>query len=119
MNFAETDWKRLRALHDVALNRYCAQIIEECAAIIADSAASPHERYLRLYRVIAERDSIIRTVFDDLRRSTALQPLISIVALHLVTPDELTEFTQQTRDTVMEATELARSPKPKRVRHVR
>ena len=87
--------------------------------MIADSAASPHERYLRLYRLIEERDSVIGTAFDDLRRSTALQHLISIVALHLVTPDELNEFTQQTRDTVIEVSELVGSPKSKRVRRFR
>jgi hypothetical protein len=116
LDFPEVDWKHLRALHPVALDRYCARIVEESAAIVADSAVSPHERYLRLYRLIRERDSSISTAFDDLRRSTAVRRLASMIELDLLSSDELNGFTPQTRDTAIGLSELLQSPKSKRVR---
>lgn len=116
MGFPERDWKHLRELHLVALDRYCARILEESAAIIADSATSPHERYLRLYRLFGERDATMATAFDDLRRSTATRRLASIVALDLLTRDELNGFTPQTRDTAIGLSELLRPAKRKHVR---
>jgi hypothetical protein len=116
VDFPERDWKHLRALHLVAFDRYCSRILEESAAVIADSAASPHERYLRLYRLLRERDATMATAFDDLRRSTATRRLASIVALDLLTRDELNNFTTQTRDTAIGLSELLGPPKRKRVR---
>ncbi len=98
-DFPERDWRHLRALHRLALDRYCARILEESAAIIADSGVSAHERYLRLYRLIQERDRTIANAFNDMRRSTATQRLASIIALQVLTSQELNKFTPQIRDT--------------------
>jgi len=85
MDFPERDWKHLRALHRVALDRYCARILKECVAVVSDSTSSPQEQYLRLYRLLRERDASVATAFDDLRRSTATRRLASMVALDLLT----------------------------------
>lgn len=106
IDFPERDWKHLRTLDRVALNRYCARILEECVAVIDDSAASPHERYLRLYRLLQKRDDSLATAFDDLRRSTATLHLASMVSLGLLTENELEGFTPQTRDRVISVSEL-------------
>ena len=37
----ERDWKLLRELAPVALNRFCEQILREAAAIAADTTATP------------------------------------------------------------------------------
>ncbi len=113
MDFPERDWKHLRALHPVALDRYCTRILQESGAVIADSPASPHERYLRLYRLLRERNSTMATAFDDLRRSNATRHLASLVALDLLTPDELNDFTPQTRDSAIGLSELLAPPKRK------
>lgn len=117
--FPERDWKHLRALHPLALDRYCTRILDESIAIIADSAAAPHERYLRLYRLFQERDATLAMAFDDLRRSTAIRRLTSIVALDLLTRDELNGFTAQTRDAALELSALHGTPGRKGVRSKR
>jgi hypothetical protein len=116
VDFPDRDWKHLRTLHLVALARYCTRILEESGAVIADSTAAPHERYLRLYRLLRERDATMATAFDDLRRSTATRRLASMVALDLLTPDELRGFTPQTRDSAIGLSQLLAPPKRKRVR---
>src|SRR5215813_7777767 len=42
----ESDWKLLRQLHPVALERFCRRILEELERINSDSAKSFHQRYL-------------------------------------------------------------------------
>lgn len=42
MNLPERDWKNLRALHGVALERYCTRVLDESRTILADEARSAH-----------------------------------------------------------------------------
>ena len=55
---------------------------------IRGAAPSPHDRYLRLFRMLKERDASIAAAFDDLRRSTAIQRLAAMIALGVVTDEE-------------------------------
>lgn len=112
MAFPERDWKHLRTLSRVALDRYCARTLEESVAVIGDSTSSPHKRYLRLYELLQERNYRLAAAFDDLRRSAATKQLASMVALDLLTSDELNGFTLQTRDAAIGLSELQK----KRVR---
>ena len=98
MTLPERDWRVLRSVHRSALDRYCAQVLVESATEMQDRGSSPHDRYLRLFRLLKERDQRIVAAFDDLRRSTAIQRLASMIALWAVTDTELDEFTQATRD---------------------
>ncbi len=100
----ESEWRALRALHRVALDRYCAQVLEECGRVVTDTNGSAHERYLRLYRLVRERDDTIAAAFNDMRRSRALQRLAAMIALGTVTTEELSQFSVGTRES---ATELA------------
>jgi len=94
----EGDWRVLRAVHRAALERYCARVLEECAAAMRDTDGSSHDRYRRLFRVVQERDDSIAAAFNDLRRSTAIQHLASMIALGAVTDEELSQFSPATRD---------------------
>ena len=95
----ESDWRLLRTVHDAALERYCAAVLAECEAEIRRDA-SAHERYQRLFRLIETRDRNIAAAFNDLRRSTAMLRLGSMIALDAVTDAELAQFTPSTRERV-------------------
>ena len=97
----ESEWKRFRKLHVVALNRFCEKVLQEISQIGADARKSPHERYLQIYKVIQQQDKVIAEAFNDSRRSTALMQLAVIHSRGLITDDELSEFTQETRDVVL------------------
>ncbi len=108
MALPEADWRLLRALHDTALDRYCARVLQECATGIRDTNGSAHDRYLRLFRVVNERDASLAAAFNDLRRSTAIQRLASMMALGVVTDEELSQFSQTTRDSATTIADLLR-----------
>jgi hypothetical protein len=96
----ESDWKLFRQLHPIALGRYCQQVLDEIARIAADTKETPHERYLKIYKVVQQRDRTISEAFNDLRRSTAIMRLLTICSHGLITEDEIGRFTQDTRDII-------------------
>jgi hypothetical protein len=113
VNFPEHDWRLLRSLHHAALDRYCARILEECAAVMRDADFSAHDRYLRLFRLLKERDERIVAAFDDLRRSTAIQRLAGMIILGVITDAELAQFSQATRESATAVAEIV-GPSEKR-----
>jgi len=97
----ESDWKLFRTVREAALDRYCAGVLEESAAIIADERATHHERYLRLFRLLGKRDRTLADTFNNPRRSVARLQLAQMHALGLVTDIDLARFSADTRDWVM------------------
>lgn len=100
MQIPESDWKILRTLKPVALDRFCAQVLDECGAIIGDERKSPHERYLAVYELMRTRDRTLGDAFDDLRRSNALLQLAHIWRLGLIADDEFGRFGTDTQAAV-------------------
>lgn len=98
MTLPERDWRLLRSVHRAALDRYCERVLEECATVIRDMKSSSHDRYVRLFRLVKERDKGIAAAFDDLRRSTAIQRLASMIFFGAVTDEELSQFSPETRE---------------------
>lgn len=103
MDFPERDWKHLRKVHRLALERYCERVLQECAAILSDSGSTAHERYLKLYRITRERDRELAEAFDDMRRSRATVRLVAMRQLGVVTDEEMEGFTPETRGIVERA----------------
>ena len=62
----ERDWKHLRTVSTVALERYCERVLQECAAVVAKPGLTAHERSLELFKLIDERDDQLSGAFDDL-----------------------------------------------------
>lgn len=62
-----------------------------------EDSASAHERYRKLYDLIHRRDKELAGAFDDVRRSTAIMQLMLMRRYHLVTPEELARFGDDTR----------------------
>ena len=106
VNFPESDWKLLRSLHRAALERYCARVLDECAVVVRDDNLSAHDRYLRLVRLVRERDDRVAAAFDDMRRSTAIQRLAGMINLGVVSSLELEQFTLATRESATALAEI-------------
>lgn len=96
----EADWKLFRSAREVALDRFCARILEESAALIADENRTYHERYGALHELLRERDRELARAFDAPRRSAAFLQLLQIDALGLLPDDHLARFTAETRDRI-------------------
>jgi hypothetical protein len=98
VSLPERDWHLLRSVHRAALDRYCTGVLEECATVIQDAESSSHDRYLRLFQLLKQRDESVAAAFNDLRRSTAIQRLAAMVLLGVVSDEELSHFTTATRE---------------------
>ena len=96
----ESDWKILKKLHPVALERFCEKVLEEIDSIKSDSTKSFHKKYLDIYDLTRRRDREMARIFDNPRRSVALGQLTQMKASGLVTEEELSHFSQETRDRV-------------------
>ncbi len=95
--FPERDWKVFRELHAVALERYCAGVVDELTRVLLADGPSAHERYLSVHDLLRTHDPKIARAFDDIRRSTALDQIVAICGLGLLRPDELARFSDETR----------------------
>ena len=52
----EADWKVLRRLHPLALERFCERVLAEIDPVIQVRAQSAHQRYLGIFKIIEQRD---------------------------------------------------------------
>ena len=93
----ETDWKLLRQMHPIGLERFCQRALSEVQSISTDNAKSFHQRYLDIFDVIQNRDKDMARIFDDSRRSTALIQLAAMRSRDLLTDDEFQRFSEETR----------------------
>jgi len=96
----ESDWKLFRQLREVALERFCERVLVELRTAAGETGDSFHERYLRVYELIRDRDKSIGWAFNDPRRSNALILLANIKQEGLLTPDEFARFSEQTREAI-------------------
>jgi len=95
----EADWKTLRRLQPTLLNRLCETILADVANA-STGPGTPHERYLRVYELVHERDKHIGHAFNNLRRSSALIQMMAMRSMNLFTEDEFKQLTQETRNSI-------------------
>ena len=95
----ESDWKLLSRLKPLALDRLCQRILSQIAEL-ASSPDSSHDRYLAIFRLIAERDREIALCFNGLSRSKVVERLIAIRALDLISDEEFAGFSEETQTMV-------------------
>lgn len=89
MPLTERDWKHLRRLQPIALDRFCTRVLGECQRVLTRHDATAHERYLELFRLLGTRDDELSRAFDDMRRSRAMDRLIAMKRLALLTDQEM------------------------------
>jgi hypothetical protein len=101
-DFPERDWKLLRELKPVLLERLCGQILRRAADIATASDAANHQRYLKLWDMIQEQNEEVARAFDDHRRSTAFIKVLQIRRLGLFTDEEFARFSEEIRKHVLD-----------------
>jgi hypothetical protein len=93
----EPDWKVLRRVHPLALERFCERVLAEIDGVSRNGAKSHHARYLQIFRIIKQSDGEIARLFDNPRRSHALTMLAQIRSQDLLTEDEFSSLSPETR----------------------
>jgi hypothetical protein len=104
----ERDWKKLRAIRERALNRFCTRILTELKSAIDTAAlnANAHKAYLDVYACLTERDKKVAHLFNDWRRSTAIFTLMAWVNAGVVTAEEFESLSDETKETVRAITDV-------------
>ena len=97
---AEADWKVLRRLHPLALERFCERVLAEIERVTHLSAQSAHQRYLDIFKTIEQRDREIASIFDDPKRSNALTMLARMRSEGLLMEDEFSSLSPETRGAI-------------------
>jgi hypothetical protein len=100
--YNESDWRVLRQLHPVLLERLCGRILKEIAQTCGDSRRTNHQRYLDVYRLVQRRDEDVTQGFNDMRRTRMLERVMAIKRLGLLTDEEFARFSPEIRSIVSE-----------------
>jgi len=99
-DMSEADWKILRRVHPLALERFCQRVLGDAERIVRNSALSHHERYLEIFKFMQQRDRDIAHLFDDPKRSRALTMLAHMRAEGVLMEEEFSSLSRQTRSAV-------------------
>jgi len=103
----ESDWRLFKRVHGELLERYCARVLDELAASLKARDVTAHDRYVRAYKLLEERDEEMARAFDDFRRSTAVMQLAIMRSMGLLTDEDLNVFSEQTQVQVRGITSFA------------
>jgi hypothetical protein len=99
-DFPESDWRQFKEVHGKLQEQYCLRVLEEVRAATEDADGSAYDRYLRICKLIRERDKDMARAFDDFRRSTAVMQLGIMRRMQLLTDDDLRRFSELTQTRV-------------------
>lgn len=75
-------------------------MIEEVNQATSNCTGDYHKRYLEVYRLIENRDKELGRAFNDMRRSTGFFLLANLRGSDLLTADEFSQFSPETREVV-------------------
>jgi hypothetical protein len=108
----ERDWKRLRAKFDDALEAACARILAGAVPLTGPVPGQSHKAFLDLYEYLVRKNHEVSVLFDDPKRSNAVQKLAAWWAAGLLTEAELGELSEETQERVRRlAQEIAPEPR--------
>ena len=85
----EKDWKLLRSMKDEKLALFCDRVFDRLDDIIRNKGPESHKAYKRLWKTLRSEDHKIADMFDELKRSNALQKLGAWRRYELLDDEEL------------------------------
>ena len=101
LEVSKADWRVFREARELALERYCERVLSEVRELSDQENRSWHDRYLRVFEVVRERDKSLADAFNNPRRSQMLFQLAMMHSLNLVEERELALFTEGVRERVV------------------
>lgn len=94
----ESDWKHLRNLKQILLERACSGINQEAQLVLNNvNGLSQYEVYISLYKHIEKKDKIIADCFNDHKRSKAIEIILNLLRHKLITDEEIQVFSDETK----------------------
>jgi hypothetical protein len=105
----ESDWKRLRALHDTLLDRLCQRILQGLNETINRPGKTYHERYGEAFKLMKEGDREVERMFDGMSRSIAPLKLAAMHGEGLLTEEEVRSFSPEMQKRLADFLEMKKS----------
>jgi|SRR5579862_6709320 len=102
----ESDWKVLRELEPVLLERFCKRALAYITEAANDSAQTRHQGFLQIFQLTQKQNNDLALAFDDIRRSNALPKLMAMRSLGLLTDEEFMRFRPDTRSLIDESVSI-------------
>jgi hypothetical protein len=75
-------------------------VLSEIANASSAPDQGPHERYLKVFEIVRDKDKELGALFDNPRRSSARGQLSMIASAGVVTDEELSRFSPETRNSI-------------------
>lgn len=106
--FPESDWKKLRAVREQAIARFCRSALRDLKTMVdsADQEGNAHATYLAVYKHVHAQDARLSELFDDWRRSTAIFTLMRWAGAGILTRREFESLSEGTKAVVHELMEV-------------
>jgi hypothetical protein len=96
-SISEADWKYLQNIKGELLEAICRRINKKTVAIFRSTDKTDYEKYIAVYNHIKDSDDIVAECFNDWRRSTIGQRLISMQRHKLLTEKNLEKLSEKAR----------------------
>jgi hypothetical protein len=96
-DFKEFDWKVLRKLPELALERFCERALLQIEQTASQASLSAHRRFLSVHTLVERSNSELGDCFDNPRRSQAFAMLLGLRSRQLLTDEEFALFSEETR----------------------
>jgi hypothetical protein len=113
--FPEPEWKKLRAIREKVLNRFCVKALAEVKDILekSDLENQAHKAYLATFSSIRDSDKEVANLFNDWRRSTASMTLLKWMEFGLLTENEFDSFSDEIKERIRKFMKLNYFDTPK------
>ena len=96
----ESDWKLFSKFHVLALDRFFQRALSEIRVLAAKQHAAPREHFCAIHDLTHRQRKDAAELFDDFRRSTALFKLSALCDEGLISDEEFSRFSGETRSFV-------------------
>jgi hypothetical protein len=96
----ESGWRHFKRMHSELFEPYCARVLDELAASLKAGDGTAHDRYVRAYKLLKNRDQELARAVDDFRRSTAVMQLAIMRRMGLLADEDLNVSSTQTQEQV-------------------
>jgi hypothetical protein len=96
----EAEWRIFSDLRELALERFCGRAISDITRAAAAAARTNRQRHRRTVKVMNARDKELADAFDNPSRADALRQLALMQSHNLLTEDEMSQFSSETREGV-------------------
>lgn len=93
----EKDWKLARGLKEKALEMACEKILDKIEETTKNSGKNNHSKYLEIWKILKVQDKDIALMFNDFKRSTAIQKVSFWRYHNLISDVDFSDFTVETQ----------------------